>query len=326
MGWYPSYKSAVRQQWRETQQSTCVPCGQVGEQRPTSQWPHQATICLRRGLASVFLAVLVLLYGGPVMADAPFDPFAAAGIEQKPGAQVPMGLHFSDVNGNRVTLGELFDGRPVILAPVYYRCPNVCGAQLSSLFNLLSALSFDLGKDYEVIAFSIDPRETPQDAEAERAKLRKRWPQLVDSPHVHFLSEVAPATRPEPNPSHPAAGTALAEAIGFNYSWDPEIGEFAHASAIATLSPDGKLVRWLYGLGYQPDDMRLALTDAGEGKIGSLGDQLLLLCYHYNPRTGGYDNLIIGALQVGGIGTTLLLGGFIGVTLWRERHKQKGAA
>ena len=90
--------------------------------------------------------------------------------------------------------------------------------------------------------------------------------------------------------------------------------------------PDGKLVRWLYGLGYQPDDMRLALTDAGEGKIGSLGDQLLLLCYHYNPRTGGYDNLVIGALQVGGIGTTLLLGGFIGVTLWRERHKQKGAA
>ncbi|WP_230623584.1 SCO family protein [Stutzerimonas stutzeri] len=292
--------------------------------RPT-QHP-QATTRFPRYLATLFLTVLVLQYGGPVMADAPFDPFAAAGIEQKPGAQVPLKLRFTNVNGDHVTLDELFGARPVILAPVYYRCPNVCGAQLSSLFNLLSALSFELGKDYEVIAFSIDPRETPQDAEAERAKLRKRWPQLVDSPHVHFLSEVAPATRPEPNPSHPAAGAALAESLGFTYSWDPEIGEFAHASAIATLSAEGKLVRWLYGLGYQPDDMRLALTDAGEGKIGSLGDQLLLLCYHYNPRTGGYDNLVIGALQVGGIGTTLLLGGFIGVTLWCERRKSKADA
>ncbi|WP_217473899.1 SCO family protein [Stutzerimonas stutzeri] len=257
------------------------------------------------------------------MAEAPVDPFAAAGIEQKPGAQVPLDLHFRDVDGERVTFDDLFEGRPVILAPVYYRCPNVCGAQLSSLFNLLLALSFELGKDYEVIAFSIDPRETPQDAEAERAKLRKRWPQLVDSPHVHFLSEVAPAARPEPDPAHQAAGRTLAEAIGFAYSWDPQIQEFAHASAVATLSPAGKLVRWLYGLGYQPDDMRLALTDAGEGKVGSLGDQLLLLCYHYNPRTGGYDNLVIGALQVGGIGTTLALGGFIGVTLWREHRKRK---
>ncbi|AHL75310.1 electron transporter SenC [Stutzerimonas stutzeri] len=299
-------------------QSSAVP--------PTETFRYSASFRRVQRITALLLAWSVLLSVAPAMADAPFDPFTAAGVEQKPGAQVPLELRFTDVDGDHVTLGELFEGRPVILAPVYYRCPNVCGAQLSSLFNLLSALSFELGKDYEVIAFSIDPRETPQDAEAERAKLRKRWPQLVDSPHVHFLSEVAPATRPEPNPSHPAAGTALAEAVGFTYSWDPEIGEFAHASAIATLSPDGKLVRWLYGLGYQPDDMRLALTDAGEGKTGSLGDQLLLLCYHYNPRTGGYDNLVIGALQVGGIGTTLILGGFIGVTLWRERRKRKGSA
>ncbi|WP_437422774.1 SCO family protein [Stutzerimonas chloritidismutans] len=279
-----------------------------------------------RLIAALLLVCAALSTAAPVMAEAPFDPFAAAGIEQKPGAQVPLGLRFVDASGDRVVLGDLLGQRPVILAPVYYRCPNVCGAQLASLFNLLSALSFELGKDYEVIAFSIDPRETPADAEAERAKLRKRWPQLVDSPHVHFLSEVAPASQPEPNPAHPAAGRALAEAVGFAYSWDPEIGEFAHASAIATLSPDGKLVRWLYGLGYQPDDMRLALTDAGEGKVGSLGDQLLLLCYHYNPRTGGYDNLVIGALQVGGIGTTLALGGFIGFTLWRERRKREGDA
>jgi len=201
------------------------------------QWSGHVLRWLMRLVGASLLPGLLLVVIAPVRADAPFDPFAAAGIEQKPGAQVPLELRFAEVNGNHITLGELFGQRPVILAPVYYRCPNVCGAQLASLFNLLSALSFELGKDYEVIAFSIDPRETPQDAEAERAKLLERWPQLVDSPHVHFLSEVAPATRPEPNPAHPAAGNMLAEAVGFRSSWDPEIGEFAHASAIATLSP-----------------------------------------------------------------------------------------
>ncbi|MFL9813284.1 SCO family protein [Stutzerimonas sp. VN223-3] len=283
----------------------------------------------------MLLALLVLLHGGLAAADAPFDPFAAAGIEQKPGAQAPLDLRFRDDEGKLVELGELIAERPVILAPVYYRCPNVCGAQLASLFNLLTALSFEVGKDYEVIAFSFDPSETPADAQAERAKLRERWPQLADSPHVHFLTDSAPMKQASNNPSNPgtgassvpqqSAGVALAQAIGFRYRWDPEIQEYAHASAIATLSPAGKLVRWLYGLGYQPDDMRLALTDAGEGRVGSLGDQLLLLCYHYNPRTGGYDNIVIAALQVGGIGTTLALGGFIGLTLWRERRK-RGAA
>lgn len=299
--------------------------------------PSNKPRCYGLGRCFAFLFAVLLLVG-PAYAEAPFDPFASAGIEQKPGAQVPLDLRFKNDQGKLVSLGELIEQRPVILAPVYYRCPNVCGAQLASLFNLLTALSFEVGKDYEVIAFSFDPRETPADAQAERAKLRERWPQLADSPHVHFLTDSAPieqaSRRMGDNPSNPGAetpsspqssGVALAEAIGFRYRWDPDIQEYAHASAIATLSPAGKLVRWLYGLGYQPDDMRLALTDAGEGRIGSLGDQLLLLCYHYNPRTGGYDNLVIGALQVGGIGTTLALGGFIGITLWRERRK-RGAA
>lgn len=290
-----------------------------------------------RCFAMLCAVLLAGLCAGTARAEAPFDPFASAGIEQKPGAQVPLDLRFRNDQGTLVSLGELIKQRPVILAPVYYRCPNVCGAQLASLFNLLTALSFEIGKDYEVIAFSFDPRETPADAQAERAKLRERWPQLADSPHVHFLTDSTPieqASRSNdgglsvpvpPQATRQSSGAALAEAIGFRYRWDPDIHEYAHASAIATLSPAGKLVRWLYGLGYQPDDMRLALTDAGEGRVGSLGDQLLLLCYHYNPRTGGYDNLVIGALQVGGIGTTLALGGFIGVTLWRERRKRRAA-
>lgn len=258
---------------------------------------------------------LVLLAGallcGPVRAAEPFDPFAAAGIEPEPDARVPLALDFTDDRGQRVTLAELFDGRPVILAPVYYRCRNVCGTQLASLFNLLSALRLELGRDYTVVAFSFDPREEPADARAERARLRKRWPQLADSRHVHFLTGSA------------ASSAALSAAIGFRYRWDPGTEEYAHISALAILGAGGRLARWLYGLGYQPDDLRLALTDAGEGRVGSLGDRLLLLCYHYDPQRGGYDNRVIGALQVGGLGTALALGGFIGVSLWRERRRRE---
>lgn len=265
--------------------------------RPAMGW-------LCRGLALLCLLPMALLRAEPL-----FDPFAAAAIEQKPGAQVPLDASFTDHDGRRVSLGDLLDGRPVVLAPVYFTCPNVCGAQLSSLFNLLSALPFEVGRDFDVIAFSFHPGETPADARAERDKLLARWPQLVGSPGVHFLTGPA------------SSSAALAEAIGFRFRWDPEVEQYAHVSAIATLSPGGRLTRWLYGLGYQPDDLRLALTDAGEGKVGSLGDQLLLLCYHYNPRLGGYDNMVVAALQVGGSATVLALLGFIGVSLWRDRRR-----
>ena len=247
----------------------------------------------------------------PAQGAVPFKPFKEAGIDEHPGAQVPLDARFKDDNGDSVSLGELLDGRPAVLVPVYFNCPNVCGTQLASLFNLLDAVPFELGKDYVLIVYSFDPRETPADARAERDKLAKRWPKLAGSDAVHLL------TGPE------AASRAVSDALGFRYRWDPEIKEYAHASAVAALSPSGKLVQWLYGLGYQPNDLRLALTDAGEGQVGDFSDQLLLLCYHYNPRTGGYDNWIIGALQVGGTGTAVALLGFIGLSLWREKRKRE---
>lgn len=247
------------------------------------------------------------------MAEPLFDPFDKANIEHKPGAQVPLDLAFTNHLGEKVRLGQLIDQRPVILAPIYYNCPNVCGAQLSSLFNLLDTMPYQLGEDYQVIAFSFDPSETSADAALERQRLARRWPELVNSNGVSFLVGDAEAI------------VELTRTIGFEFAWDAEIEQYAHVSALAILDPAGRLVRWLYGLGYQPDDMRLALTDAGNGKVGSLGDQLLLLCYHYNPRSGTYDNWIVGALQVGGVGTALGLGGFIGRSLWRERRRRGGS-
>ena len=262
-------------------------------------------------LLLILAAALSFALTASVRAAEPFDPFAAAGIDSQPGAQVPLDTRFTDDSGESVTLAQLLDGRPAVLVPVYFRCPNVCGSQLASLFNLLGAVPFELGKDYVVIAYSFNPHETPADARAEREKLTRRWPALAGSHAVHLL------TGPE------SASRRVSDALGFQYRWDAEIQEYAHASAVATLSPSGKLVQWLYGLGYQPTDLRLALTDAGEGRVGDFNDQLLLLCYHYNPRTGGYDNWIIGALQVGGTGTALALLGFIGRSLWRERRERR---
>ena len=259
----------------------------------------------------ILAAALSFALTASVRAAEPFDPFAAAGIDPQPGAQVPLDTRFTDDSGKSVTLAQLLDGRPAVLVPVYFRCPNVCGSQLASLFNLLGAVPFELGKDYVVIAYSFNPHETPVDARAERDKLERRWPELAGSQSVHLLTGQESASR------------RVSDALGFHYRWDAEIQEYAHASAVATLSPSGKLVQWLYGLGYQPNDLRLALTDAGEGRVGDFSDQLLLLCYHYNPRTGGYDNWVIGALQVGGTGTALALLGFIGLSLWRERRKRE---
>jgi len=239
-----------------------------------------------------------------------FDPFSSAGIDQRPGALVPLDARFTDQQGQTVRLGDLLGERPVILAPVYYTCPNVCGAQLASLFNILASLDYRVGRDFDLIAYSFNPAETSADAQREMDRLRKRWPRQVDAAGVHFLV------------SDEVSSKALSDAIGFRYRYDPDLQQYAHVSAVAVLTAQGRLARWLYGLGYQPNDMRLAITEAGQGKVGSLGDQLLLLCYHYNPKVGGYDNGVILALQVGGIVTVVLLFGFVGLSLRRERRHE----
>ncbi|WP_263138823.1 SCO family protein [Pseudomonas sp. RIT-PI-AD] len=260
---------------------------------------------LRAWIVAVALGVLALsARAAPV-----FDPFTEVGIDaQRRGERIATAARFTDQDGRSVVLGELLDIRPVLLVPVYYRCPNVCGPALATLFNMLANVSYRAGVDYQVIAFSFDPAETPEDARREQERLAKRWPQLARAEGVRFLTGAA------------ADSEALAAAIGFRYRYDPDLKQYAHASAVAVLTADGRLSRWLYGLGYQPTDLRLGLTEAGQGKLGSLGEQLLLLCYHYDPQSGTYNSLVIHLLQVGGVGTALALAVFIGVTLRRERR------
>ncbi|WP_263262298.1 SCO family protein [Pseudomonas sp. RIT-PI-S] len=263
-----------------------------------------------RYLSACGLALALLL---PIAAGAVdgknLSPFAGAGIDDRLGAALPLDAPFTDQHGDAATLRQYSGTLPMIVVPVYFTCPNVCSAQLATLFMLLAALNYQPGRDYQLVAFSFKPEETPTDAAAQLAALARRWPELAHNPAVHFLV----------GPQGSSAG--LAKAMGFRYRFDPQVGEYAHTSAIATVTANGTLARWLYGLGYQASDLRLAVTEAGQGKVGSLGDRLLLLCFHYDPRTGGYDNLVIRMLQAGGVLTCLLLGGGIALAVVRERRR-----
>ncbi|WP_275629509.1 SCO family protein [Pseudomonas sp. 273] len=255
-------------------------------------------------------ALCLLLWAGLAPAAA-FDPFASARIDAAHlGQPLPRALRLTDQHGRAWRLGELLDGRPLLLVPLYYRCPNVCGTTLSTLFTQLDGLpGYRLGRDYRLLAFSFDAAEGPAEARAEQQRLARRWPQLAASPGLFLLSSDAATSR------------ALAAAIGFGYAREPGGREFAHASAVAVVGADGRLSRWLQGLGYQREDLRLALTEAGQGRIGGLGERLLLLCYHYDPRNGVYSSRIMALLRGAAALTALALGLLVLLALRRERRQ-----
>jgi protein SCO1/2 len=261
---------------------------------------------LERGMLMLALLWLMTLQSSAAQT---FDPFSAAGIDPaRVGEHLALDARFTDQHDRSVRLGDLLNGKPALLVPLYYRCPNVCGAALSTLFSQLANQPYRVGRDFKVIAFSFDPREDASAAREELAKLSQHWPTLANESGLHLLTGDAVASQ------------ALARSVGFDYRYDDQQQQYAHSSAVAVVTGDGRLSRWLYGLGYQADDLRLALTEAGQGKLGALKEQLLLLCYHYDPQSGTYNSRIILMLQVAGVATVLVLGLFILRALRRERR------
>jgi protein SCO1/2 len=218
------------------------------------------------------------------------------GIEQHLDEQIPADLNFRDETGKPVRLGDYFGKKPMILNLVYYNCPMLCGEVLSGLEGALRVLKFDVGKEFDVLTVSFDPRETPDMATKKKAEFLKRYGRAGAAEGWHFL------TGPQESID------ALTKAAGFQYQYDPKTGQFAHATAIMILTPEGKIAQYYYGVDYAPKDLRLGLIQASQNKIGTLADQVLLYCYHYDPTTGKYGAIISRVLKLAGIATLLGLG------------------
>ena len=231
------------------------------------------------------------------------------GIDQRLNEQLPLQTTFHDESGRTVQLGEYFKDRPVVLALVYYTCPMLCSEVLNGLTSSLKMVQFTAGKEFDVVAISINPREGPADALKKRAGYIQRYHRPGSEVGWHFLTGDEPSIQ------------AVAKAAGFRYTWDPSIQQYAHASGIMVVTPQGKLAQYYYGIEYSPRDLRLGLINASENKIGSLVDQLLLYCYHYDPATGKYSLAILRLVRVAGAATALGIGVLVIVLFRRERPR-----
>ncbi|HEU4521985.1 MAG TPA: SCO family protein [Thermoanaerobaculia bacterium] len=229
-------------------------------------------------------------------------------IAQKLGAQVPMDLMFRNEQGEVVRLGQFFGkNRPVLLNFVYYECPMLCPMTLEGTVTSLTQLKFDIGRDFDVVTVSIDPRDKPQKAAELKDKYVKRYGRLNAANGWHFLT------------GHDGAIKALADTVGFQYAWDKRTSQFAHPSVLLVLTPDGRTSRYFYGFEYKPRDLRLGIVEASGGEIGTATDQFLLLCFHYDPAVGKYSRNALALVRAGGVTTLALLASFIVVMVRRER-------
>jgi protein SCO1/2 len=215
-------------------------------------------------------------------------------FEQRLNEQVPLDLKFRDETGREVRLADYFrEGRPVILSLVFYECPMLCNQVLNGLVSSIKTLSFNAGKEFEVLTVSFDPREGPELARAKKEAYMLRYQRPGTEDGWQFLT------------GDPAAIEALTRAVGFHYYYDTATNQFAHASGVVLLTPDGKISRYFYGIDYSARDLRLGLVEASANKIGSPVDQLLLYCYHYDPATGKYGPVVMNIMRIGGILTLL---------------------
>jgi len=261
-----------------------------------------------------FLSLLFLLFtffNSPILhASTPAHQnkiLEKVGFTQNLNAQVPLNLPFRNEKGETVPLSTYFGKKPVLLNLVYFRCPMLCTEVLNGTVRTLRAMPLKVGKDFNVVTVSFDARETPKMAAMKKALYIDRYGHPGAENGWAFLTGTTPSIQ------------ALANAVGFHFAYDPELDQFAHASGIVVLTPEGRVARYFFGVEYPVQDVRLSLVEASNGKIGSPVDQLLLYCYHYDPTTGRYGLLIMRVVRIAGLATLLLLVTFVITMLLRER-------
>jgi protein SCO1/2 len=230
------------------------------------------------------------------------------GLDQRLDAQVPLDLRFKDEAGRDVRLGDYFGRKPVILTLVYYECPMLCTQVLNGLTSALGVLSFTVGQEFDIVTVSFDPKETPELAAAKKAAYLDRYKRKGAGRGWHFLT------------GDERSIAALTKAVGFRYAYNASIDQYAHVSGIMVLTPEGRLSRYFYGIEYGPRDVRLALIEAADRRIGTPADQLLLYCFHYDPKSARYSLAIMRLVRTLGVATVLAMVGGIVVLRRRERR------
>ena len=251
-----------------------------------------------------------LIKGPREIAPPPPAVLSEVGIDQRLDQQIPLDLSFKDETGRPVRLAEYFGQKPVILTLVYYDCPMLCTEVLNGLTSTLRILKFDAGKEFNVVTVSFDPRETPELAAAKKKTYLARYGRNGAEQGWRFLTGDQANIR------------ALTQAVGFRYAWDQGSQQFAHTTAIMVLTPQGKLTQYYYGVEYSPKDLRFGLIQASRNKIGTVVDQVLLYCYHYDPRTGKYGAVISNVLKISGVATIVILGGFLALMFWGDPKRR----
>jgi protein SCO1 len=242
----------------------------------------------------------------PVLRDVGFD--------QRIDQSVPGDIALRDEAGRAVRLSDYYGRRPLVVALVYYECPMLCTMTLNGLVSAMSAITFDAGQEFEVVTVSFEPRETPELAAAKKAVYLKRYGRPGAAAGWHFLT------------GEPADIARLTQALGFRYAWDEDRRQYAHPSGIVVLTPDGRIARYLFGIEYAPKDLRFAVVEASQGRVGGLVDQAVLYCYQYDPMTGKYGAAVMRILRAGALLTLGALSTFIFVMWRRERAASRGPA
>ncbi len=233
---------------------------------------------------------------------------AEVGYDQRLNETLPLDLPFVDEAGRAVRLGDYFGDRPVLLAFVYYECPMLCTQVLNGIASAIGTLDEKVGREFDVVAVSIDPRETPALAAAKKAAYVDRYKRQGSEGGWHFLTGTQDSI------------AAVTSAAGFRYAWDERTQQFAHASGFVIATPEGTLSRYFFGIEYAPRDIKFALMESSAGRVGSLADKVMLYCFHYDPESGSYSFVAMRAVRVGGAVTLVALLGFVAVSLTREQR------
>jgi protein SCO1/2 len=234
---------------------------------------------------------------------------------QRLGEQLPLDAQFRDEEGRAVELGDYFGDKPVLLAFVYYQCPMLCTQVLNGISSALRVLEFAPGQEFEIVLVSFDPRDTPADATAKKRETLAYWDAADQADAWHFLTGDQPAI------------SAVTAAAGFTYRWEEQTQQFAHVSGVLTVTPEGRLSRYFYGVEYSPRDLRLAMVESSNNQIGSAVDELLLYCFRYDPAAGQYGAVVMNVMRLGAAITLTLVVGFM-LLMWRRdsRASMEGRA